>query len=111
MAKPARRLAFALKAAQPFGVAAHFRRQQLDCDPITQQNVPRAINGAHPTFSQNALNLVLAVEHSSDYRGGILFQNFSVVGTEANAIFEFLFAGQAKFHWRASLQRRRLWGE
>ena len=63
VAKTPRGLALALEAAQPFCVTAHFRWQDLNCNAIAQQNVPRAINRAHPAFAQHAFDLILAVEH------------------------------------------------
>src|SRR4051812_40747482 len=98
MTKAAGGLAFALKAAQPFGVAAHLRRQYLNRDPIAQQNVARAKNGAHAAFAQQSFDLILAVEDLADERAGILFQDFAVLWTEADAVVEFFVADGTEFH-------------
>jgi hypothetical protein len=89
MAKAAGGLPFPLKTAQPFGVAAHFRRQNFDRHAIAQQNVARAIDGAHTAFTQQRFDLVLAIEGFTDKRAGILFQDLAVLGTKTYGVVEF----------------------
>jgi formyltetrahydrofolate hydrolase len=89
MSKAARRLAFALKAAQPFGVTAHFRRQDFDRNPVTEQNVTRAIDCAHAALPQQRFDLVLTVEGFAHERAGIFFQHLAVFRAETYAVVEF----------------------
>src|ERR1051326_1049162 len=105
MAKAARCLSFALKAAQPFGVAAHFRRQHLDRHAIAQQNVPRTIDSAHSAFAEHAFNLILTVENTPYQRRRILFQDLAVLWTKAQTVVKFFFADLAVLHSEISLQR------
>src|SRR5438067_2165892 len=106
MTKSPRGLAFALKSAQPFGVAAHFWRQNFDRDAIAEQDMTRAIDGAHSTFAQHGFDLVLAVECSADERRRIFFENLAVFRAEANAVVEFFVASGAVLHSGASLQQK-----
>src|SRR5882724_10244661 len=106
MTKAAGRLTFALKAAQPFSVAAHFRRQQLNGDAIAEQNVPRAIDRAHSTFAQQSFDLVLAVELLADQRRRIFFQYLAIGGAEAQSVVIFSVAGRAVLHGGTSLLNR-----
>src|SRR5207248_7181344 len=101
----ARRLTLALKTTQPLGIAAHFRREQLDGDTIAEQNVTRAIDRAHAAFAQQRFDLVLAVENRADKTGRIFLQHFAVFGTEAQVVVELIIAGWAVLHADASLQR------
>jgi hypothetical protein len=64
--KAARRLAFALKSPQPFGVAAHLWRQNFDGYPIAQQDMARSINRAHATLAEQVFDLILAIERFAD---------------------------------------------
>src|ERR1700730_7591665 len=98
MTKAPRRLTFALKAAQPFGVAAHFRRQQLDGHAIAEQNVPRAIDRAHAAFAEKGFDLILAVQSTTDQRRRIFFQDFAVLPAEANTVIEFFVTERAVLH-------------
>jgi len=99
VAKASRRLALALEAAQPFGIAAHLRRQDFNRDAIAEQNVPRAIDRAHPPFAQHAFDLILAVEHAADQGRRIFFQNFTVLRAKAHRVIEFFVADRAVLHW------------
>ena len=105
MTKAARCLAFALKPAQPFGVAPHFRRQDFDRHAVAQQDMAGAIDGAHTAFAQHGFDLILAVEGRADQRRRILFQDFAVFRAEAYAVVEFFVAGRAVLHAEVSLQR------
>ncbi len=100
MTKASRRLAFALKTTQPFRVAAHLWRQQLDRHAIAEQDVARAIDRAHPAFAQQGLDLILAVEHGADER----------LETKAQAIVKLFLADRAVLHAGISLQRRAIEG-
>src|SRR5438309_8171501 len=100
MTKTARRLAFALKPAQPFSVAAHFRREHFDRDAIAEQNVPREIHGAHAAASQQGFNLILAVEDAADESLRIFLKHFAVFGTEAYVVVVLAIAGGTKLHAR-----------
>jgi hypothetical protein len=93
MAKAAGRLTFALKAAQPFRVASHFGRQHFNGYAIAEQNVPRAINGAHSTLAEEGLDLILTVKHLARQRRWIFFQDLAVSRAEADTVIEFLVAG------------------
>src|SRR5437870_4484371 len=110
MTKAAGRLSFALKAAQPFGVAAHLWREQLDRDSIAEQDVARFIDGAHTTLAQQGLDLVLAIQHCTNERSSIFFQNFAVLWTEAERVVKFVLADRAVLHQWISLQRRAVEG-
>src|SRR5207302_4851797 len=98
MPKAPRRLAFALKPAQPFSVAAHFWRQHLNRDAIAEQDVPRAIYRAHATPTEQSVNLILSVENAADKRVRIFFQHLAVFGTEADIVVVLAIAGGTKLH-------------
>src|SRR6266508_193765 len=66
MSKTASSLPLALKTAQPFSIAAHFRRQDFDRDAIAEQNVTCTIDGTHSAFAQHAFDLILAIKHGPD---------------------------------------------
>src|SRR5712692_4588129 len=110
MTKAPRRLAFALKTTQPFGVAAHLWRQDLDRDAVAQQDMARAIDGAHAAFAQHGLDLVLAIKRGADERRWIFFENFAVLRAKAQAVVKLFFADRAVLHSGISLQRRAIEG-
>src|SRR5258708_29938330 len=105
MAKAPRRLPFPLKATQPFSVAAHFGRQDFDGDAVAEQNVARAIDGAHAAFAEDGFDLILAVERGPYERRRIFFEDFAVFLAKAQAVVKFFLADRAVLHAGASLQR------
>ena len=68
MTKAPRRLALASKTAQPFGIVPHLRRQDLDGHAVAEQDVTRAVDGAHAAFAQHCLDLILAIKNSVNER-------------------------------------------
>src|SRR5437899_1025509 len=98
MPKASRGLTFALKAAQPFRVAAHLRRQHFNCHAIAQQDVARAIHCAHAASPEQCFNLILTVENAADERLWIFLQHFAVFGTEAYVVVVLAITGGTKLH-------------
>src|SRR6185369_2403925 len=106
MTKAARRLAFALKATEPLGIAAHFGREKFDGDAIAEQDVARAIDSAHAAFAEQVLDLVLAVEDATHERIRIFLEDLAVFRTKAEVIVVLVVAGRAELHACSSLQRK-----
>ncbi len=87
MAETARGLSFAAKAAQPLGVIAHLRRQNLNGHAIAQEYVARAKDRSHAAFAEHGFYVVLAVKGRVDDSCGVVLQHFAVSSAEALAIF------------------------
>src|SRR5262245_2263470 len=51
---------FALEALDGLAQVANLRMKELDCEPLTQVRVLRAINGSHPAFADELLDPVSA---------------------------------------------------
>jgi hypothetical protein len=98
MTKTPSSLTFAPEPAQPLGVIANFRRQNLDGYPVTQQNMPGAVDGSHTSLAQHCIDLILPVEDRTDERGEIFLQHLAIDGTKTDAIVVLSFANAAMFH-------------
>src|SRR3954463_7986079 len=73
----ARGLALALKALEPFRVAAHLGPQSFYNDLIAEQYVTRAVDRAHAALRDEALDLILAVDDAADHLLGRLLQDLA----------------------------------
>src|SRR6185503_17490172 len=91
-------LPFATKAAQPFRVVSHFRRQNLNGHSIAQQDVPSQVNCSHPTLTEEGFDLILTIKDSANERRRVVFQHLTVSGAEAHIVVIFSFADGAIFH-------------
>jgi hypothetical protein len=98
MSETARGASLALEASEPFGVAAHLRPERFDHHTVAQKDVARTVDCAHAALRDEALDLVLAVEHLPDQIGFNLRKHLAVARAEAHGVFKSLMALRAAFH-------------
>jgi hypothetical protein len=97
---------FAEKAIHDAG-SRDVGRDDLDRDHVAQEDVSCLIHRAHAAPSEKALNLVDAVEESSDERRRIVEECFAVSGTDHEPGLEPQGASPTEFHGRVTREEKR----
>jgi hypothetical protein len=84
--KATRGLSFTLKAAEPFRVVAHFRREDFDGDAVAQKRVARSEDRSHPALCYESFYLVLTIKGLPDTALMVCVKRLAVARAKAHRV-------------------------